>query len=98
MRLAITLRRGVTVVQVREERPVGRTKILPVQAQGIEVQVVLKAHQVGAPVHGINSGAGEGAVESVDRAGRQGLRTGNSGWRHNRLTATCNGLYQRRSK
>ena len=72
--LAIALRRRVAVVQVSKERPVRRAEVLAITAQGIQVQVVLKAYQVGLPIHGVDSGAGESPVEAVNRAGGQKLR------------------------
>jgi hypothetical protein len=98
VRLAVTLRRGVTIVQVRKERPVRRAKILAITAQGVQVQVVLKTYQVGLPIHGVDSGAGESPVEAVNRAGGQKLRTCDPIWRNYGQAAVRNGLYLRTSE
>src|SRR5947209_4372914 len=98
MRLAITLRRCVAVVQVCEECPVRRSEILPIQAQGIEVKIILKTHEVRPSIHCIDSRSGKGAVESIDGACRQALRAGDPGWRNYRCAAAGNRLHQRRGK
>src|ERR1051325_2785741 len=98
MRLAIALRRSMTVVQVREKRPVWSAEVLAITTQGVEIQVILEPDQVRPAVHRIDSGAGESPVESVNSAFGQSLRTGNSGWRHHRQSAVGDRLHQRRSE
>ena len=71
VRVAVTLGRGVTVVQVGQERQVRRAEVLPVQAERVLVEVVLESHQGRLAVLGVDHRAREGAVEAVDRAGRQ---------------------------
>src|SRR5215831_3193028 len=88
----------MAVVQVREKRPVRRAEVLAVAAQGIEIKVILKAHQVGPAIHGVDPGAGEGAVETVDRAGGQSLRAGNPSGTYDGSSTAGNRLHQRRSE
>jgi hypothetical protein len=75
MGVAVGLRGGVPVVQVREERVVGRSEVLAPEAV-VLVQVVLEAHERAAPVLGVDPRPGEGPVEAVDRAVRQVPRVG----------------------
>ncbi len=72
VRVAVTLRRGVAVVQVSQEAASVLSEVLPVQAERVLVQVVLEADQGRPAVLGVDHRAREGAVEAVDRAERQG--------------------------
>jgi hypothetical protein len=71
VRVAVTLRRGVAVVQVGQEGPVRRAEVLAVQVQRVLVEVVLEPDQRRLAIFGIDHRAGEGPVEAVDRAQRQ---------------------------
>ena len=71
VRLAVALGRGVAVVQVGEERPVGSAEVLPVETALVQVEVVLESDQSGASVLDVEHRSREGAVEPVDGAGRQ---------------------------
>ena len=93
--LAIALRRRVAVVQVSEKRPVRRPKVLAIKTQRVHVQVVLKANEVGLPIHGVDSGTGKSPVETVNGAGGQGLRARDSRGRNHRQAAAGDGLYLR---
>src|SRR5690348_10545626 len=66
--VAIALGRGMAIVQVGEERPVGAAEVLPIQVEWILVQVVLQAHQDGPAVLGVDPGPWKGSVEPVDSA------------------------------
>ena len=71
MRLAVALGRRVPVVKMGEKRPIRRAEILPVEAVGVEVEIVLEANTNGSAVFGVNHRAGEGPVERIPRALRQ---------------------------
>src|ERR1041385_542122 len=94
MRLAIALRRGMAVVQVREKCPVRRAEVLAIEAERIEIQIILKPHQVGPAVHCIDARTGKRAVESVDGALGQSLWTSNACRRNYRQAATGDWLHQ----
>ena len=68
VRVAVALGRGVPVVQVGEEGPVGRAEVLPVQAERVLVQVVLEADEDRLAVLGVDHRAREDPVEAVDGA------------------------------
>src|SRR5689334_16073113 len=76
MRLAIALRRRVPVMQMSKKRPVGSTKVLPVEAERIEVEIVFESHQARLAVFGVYSWAGERSVEPIDRALREKVLSG----------------------
>src|ERR1044071_576246 len=78
---------------MRKERPVRRTKVLPIKTQRVGVQIVFKAYKVRLPVHGIDSGTGESSVEAVNRAGRQCLRACDPSRRNHRQAAATDALY-----
>src|SRR5919199_1655244 len=72
--VAVALGRGVPVVQVRQEAPLGTAKVLPRHTERIFVEMILEAHQARSAVLGVDPRPGEGAVEAVDRAARQAPR------------------------
>ena len=71
VRVAVTLGRGVAVVQVGEEGVVGCAEVLPVQAVRVLVEVVREADERRLAVLGVDHRPRERPVEAVDGARRQ---------------------------
>ena len=74
VRVAVALRRRVAVVEVRQERRVGRAEVIAIESERILVEVILEPNERRLAVRGVDHRSGEGAVEPVDRAGRCDLR------------------------
>ena len=71
VRVAVALRRRVSVVQVGEKGHVRCPEVLPVQPQRVLVQVVLETDKHRFSVFGVDPRPGKRSVEAVDRAERQ---------------------------
>src|SRR3954447_19735454 len=82
----------MTIVEMRQKRPVRSAEILAVQAQRVVVEVVFEAHQRGLPVHVVDHGSGECPVEPVNRAVWQRLWAADACRRNQRQTAFVDGL------
>src|SRR6476660_687364 len=71
MRIAVTLRGGVPVVQMDQGRIIFGAEVLPVQAIGVFVEAVIEADNDRLAVFGVDPRARERAVEAVDGARRK---------------------------
>src|SRR6266511_2073831 len=70
VRVAVTLRGRMDIVQVGEKRQVRSPEVLAIEAQRILVQVIREANENRSPLLGVDPRAGERPVEAVDGAAR----------------------------